>query len=217
MSHKTKRRIKKNVPAAEPEFNNRVEDLDGLHFDNGGISDTDAAAAMDLAEQLDKEQPKPTRRVLFPKPDLPLANVREDEDGGGNQRGLHCNESDSSSDSSEDSESRGPQRPGTDGITVNLQSGEQITYSRCPMAIPRCYCGIRMRVGKCGQGENAGRLFFTCAKNIVKERCSSFSWVTNPLMQKWLLNYPKDAAYNPYAHLHAVPKKQTRVIRAALY
>ncbi len=204
MSRKTNKRIKKNVATAEPEFNNRVEDLDGLHFDNGSISDADA-------EQLDKEKPKPM-------PNLPpLANVREDEDGGGNQRGLHCDESISSGDSSEDSESRGPQRPGTDGITVNLQSGEQITYSRCPMAIPRCYCGIRMRVGKCGQGENTGRLFFTCAKNIVKERCSSFSWVTNPLMQKWLLNYPKDAAYNPYAHLHAVPKKQTRVIRAALY
>lgn len=152
-----------------------------------------------------------------------LADVPSSQISRGDKRKLYDSDEHDSSSSGEDKQELAVDRSGTDGTIINLIDGSQVLYDRIPMAIPRCYCGVRMRAGKCTQGENRGKLFWTCAKNDKNARCSGFGWITSPAMQAWLLNYPKDAAYNAYAQLHADEKapgqkrKATRIIRVNAY
>lgn len=208
MSTAKKGRINKKKPIIDeqPEFNNRVEDLDGLRT----VADTMERIPLQDSDDSDSA---PGMEDISPR-----------RYGDHDQRKPAGDDADYSGASEPYQPALEHKYSGTDSIKINLADGSQVDYPRCPMAIPRCYCGIRMRAGKVGKdGTNKNRIFFTCSKNDRSARCSSFAWVTNPRMISWLMNFPRDAAYNSYSQLHAdegqneVRPKQTRVIRATVY
>ena len=215
-TNKKTKNVKEPITTVKP-FENHTDDIDSAwEIDNRDESSNDSAdiAAMDLAEK-ETQQHKPLRRLTRTETD---DAIQSDGSGDDNQRTAIADGKGSGQTVQFTARPLETKRPSTEGLTINLCDGTQCSYPGPPMAIPRCYCGIRMRVGRCGQGENKGRLFYTCSRNDKGSRCSGFSWIQNPLMQSWLLNYPKDAAYNPYSQLHAEDTpKQARTIRPNHY
>lgn len=222
-TNKKTKNVKEPITTVEP-FENRTDDIDSAwEIDNRDESSNDSAdiAAMDLAEKAARQDTTDAirrggqRRLIQPETDDIVQSNGVSND---NQRAATTDGKRSGQEVHFIARPLETKRSSTEGLTINLCDGTQCSYPGPPMAIPKCYCGIGMRVGRCGQGENKGRLFYTCARNDKGSRCSGFTWVQNPLMKSWLLNYPKDAAYNPYAQLHAEDTpKQARTIRANYY